>query len=267
MIYQLITKLLLKSTLAISILLAVALLLPLTFDNMVQARICMTPDSPLGNVAKNFLNIPIIKQKITENPSNKTFLKVIHEASKNMTSLLCKPGEVATIFNATAPPYYPASNTAQAQLKGNDSISFKTTLEPTDDTTYFDIPQKSNFIFGSASPLCPTNDCKQEFIMAAYNAFDPQSPLATGTLKIENKTISTAQTIKYNLIQFQGNFDVTGIEENKKTGNNVMALKGDFGFGNIAPSPFYEPEFKYNVSGSFDNATKVLTFKGQRSTS
>src|SRR5919202_6100610 len=110
MIYQLITKLLLKSTLPISILLAVALLLPLTFDNMVQARICMTPDSPLGNVAKNFLNIPIIKQKIIENPSNKTFLKVINEASKNMTSLLCKPGEVATIFNPTAPPYFPASN-------------------------------------------------------------------------------------------------------------------------------------------------------------
>src|SRR5918911_665363 len=110
MIYQLITKLLLKSTLAISILLAVALLLPLTFDNMVQARICMTPDSPLGNVAKNFLNIPTIKQKITENPSNKTFLKVINEASKNMTSLLCKPGEVATIFNPTAPPFFPASN-------------------------------------------------------------------------------------------------------------------------------------------------------------
>jgi hypothetical protein len=103
--------------------------------------------------------------------------------------------------------------------------------------------------------------------MAAYNAFDPQSPLVTGTLKIENKTTSTAQTIKYSLIQFQGNFHVTGIEENRKTGNNVMALKGDVGFGNIAPSPFYEPEFKYNVTGTFDNATKVLAFKGERSTS
>jgi hypothetical protein len=29
-------------------------------------------------------------------------------------------------------------------------------------------------------------------------------------------------------------------------------LKGDFGFGNIAPSPFYEPEFKYNVTGTFE---------------
>ena len=61
------------------------------------------------------------------------------------------------------------------------TLSFKTTLELTSQTTYFGIPQKSNFIFGSGSPLCPTNDCKQEFIMAAYNAFDPQSPLATGT--------------------------------------------------------------------------------------
>ena len=134
-------------------------------------------------------------------------------------------------------------------------------------TTFFDIPQKSSFTFGSGSPICPTNHCKQEFITAAYNTFDPQSPLVTGTLKIENKTTSTAQTIKYNLIRFQGDLHVTGMEEDRKTGNNVMALKGDFGFGNIAPSPFYEPEFKYNVSGSFDNATKVLTFKGQRSTS
>jgi hypothetical protein len=256
----------------------------------------MTPDSPLGNFAKNFLDIPIIKQgiqkKIAENPGNKTFLKVINEASKNMTSLLCKPGEVATIFNASAPSYFPASNSTTnstslesnstlannisttavqpPQIKKNDSISFKATLVlPPDSssTTFFVIPPKSNFTFGSGSPICPTNDCKQEFTMAAYNAFDPQSPLVTGTLKIENKTTSTPQTIKYNLIQFQGEFHVTGIEENRKTGNNVMALKGDFGFGNIAPSPFYEPEFKYNVTGTFDNATKVLTFKGQRSTS
>jgi hypothetical protein len=165
-------------------------------------------------------------------------------------------------------------NTVQAQKNANDSISFKTTLEltPSGSTTYFGISQKSNFIFGSGSPLCPTNDCKQEFIMAAYNAFDPQSPLVTGTLKIENKTTSTAQTIKYNLIRFQGEFHMTGIEENRKTGNNVMgnnvmALKGDFGFGNIVPSPFYELEFKYNVTGTFDNATKVLAFKGERSTS
>ena len=106
-------KVLLKSTLIISILTA-GLLLPLTFENTVQARICMTPHSPLGNLAKKFLNIPIIKQgiqkKMAENPGNKTFLKVINEASKNMTSLLCKPGEVATIFNASAPPYFPASN-------------------------------------------------------------------------------------------------------------------------------------------------------------
>ncbi|MFL6355186.1 MAG: hypothetical protein ACJ71C_01330 [Nitrososphaeraceae archaeon] len=70
-----------------------------------------------------------------------------------MTSLLCKPGEVATIFNASAPPYFPASNntvnststesnsslanntiTAAAQQpqikKNDDTISFKATLEP-----------------------------------------------------------------------------------------------------------------------------------------
>jgi hypothetical protein len=54
-------------------------------------------------------------------------------------------------------------NTVQAQKNANDSISFKTTLEltPSGDTTYFDIPQKSNFIFGFGSPLCPTNDCKR----------------------------------------------------------------------------------------------------------
>jgi hypothetical protein len=97
-----------------SILLTAGLLSPLVFGNTVQARICMTPDSPLGNLAKNFLNIPMIRQgiqkKFAENPGNNTFLKVVEEASRNMTSILCKPGEVAAIFNASAPPYFPASN-------------------------------------------------------------------------------------------------------------------------------------------------------------
>jgi hypothetical protein len=168
---------LLKSTLAMSVLLVAVLLFPLVFENTVQARICVTPDSPLGNLAKNFLNIPMIKQgiqkKMAENPGNKTFLKVLDEASKNMTATICKPGEVATIFNPTAPPYYPASNktvnstnpelnstlaknnTVQTQTNGKDSISFKTTLEsPPYPTTQLGIPQKSNITFGSGSPLC-----------------------------------------------------------------------------------------------------------------
>jgi hypothetical protein len=151
-------------------------------------------------------------------------------------------------------------------MKDNDSISFKTILEPLSypGSTTLDIPQKSSFAFGSGSPLCHTNDCKQEIVSGSYNVFDPQSPLVTGTLKIENKTTSTAQTIKYNLIQFQGNFHVTSIEENRKTGNSVMALNGDFGFGSITSTG---PQIKYSIIGTFDNATKVLTFEGQRSRS
>jgi hypothetical protein len=83
-------------------------------------------------------------------------------------------------------------------------------------------------------------------------------------LKIENKTTSTPQTIKYNLLRFQGDFHVTGMEEDRKTGNNVMALSGDFGFGSITSTG---PQIRYNVTGTFDKATKVLTFKGERSTS
>jgi hypothetical protein len=147
------------------------------------------------------------------------------------------------------------------------TLSFKATLElpayPSS-TTFFDIPPKSNFTFGSGSPICPTNDCKQELITATYNGFDPQSPLVTGTLKIENKTTSTSQTIKYNLIRFQGDFHITGIEEDRKIGNNVMTLSGDFGFGSITSSG---PQIKYSITGNFDNATKVLTFKGQRNIS
>ena len=165
------------------------LLLPLTIGKYSKTRICATPDSPLGNLAKNFLNIPMIKQeiqkKIAENPGNKTFLKVVDEASKNMTSLLCKPGEVATIFNASAPPYFPSSNKTvnsntpesnstlannvttvavqQPQMKKNDSISFKTTLEsispPAGEfltpppVTQLDIPQKANFTFWLRKPI------------------------------------------------------------------------------------------------------------------
>lgn len=273
-----------------SVLLAAALLSPLVFENTVQARICVTPDSPLGNLAKNFLNIPMIKQeiqkKIAENPGNKTFLKVLDEASKNMTATLCKPGEVATIFNSTAPPYFPASNktvnsislplnsslatnnTVQTQTNGKDSISFKTSLEsPPYPTTQLRISQKSNFTFGSGSPICPTNDCKQEFIGAFYDT-GPLSPSVQGTLKIENKTTSTPDIIKYSLISFASNFHVTGIEENRKTGHNVIVFSGDFKLGGGSTmDAALNPQFKYNVTGTFDNATKVLTFEGQRSTS
>jgi hypothetical protein len=48
------------------------------------------------------------------------------------------------------------------------------------------------------------------------------------------------------------------MEEDRKTGNNVMALSGDFGFGSITSTG---PQIRYNVTGTFDNATKVLTFK------
>jgi hypothetical protein len=61
-----------------------------------------------------------------------------------------------------------------------------------------------------------------------------------------------------------GDFHVTGIEEDRKTGNSVMVFSGDFGFGSITSSG---PQIKYNVTGTFNNATKVLTFKGQRSMS
>jgi hypothetical protein len=284
-----------KSIAIISVLIA-AFLLPSTFGNTVQARICMTPDSPLGNLAKNFLNIPNIKQgiqrKMAEDPGNKTFLKVIDEASKNMTSLLCKPGEEATIFNASAPPYFPASNKTvnsisqqsnstltnnattataalQPQMKNKDSISFRTTLESTSypGSTQLNIPQKSSFTFGSKSPLCQTNDCKQELVNAFYSE-SPDSPGLQGTLKIENKTTSTPDIIKYSLIPFSGSFRITGIEENRKTGNTIMVFSGDFGLGGSSTiSAAMSPEFKYDVKGTFDNTTRVLAFEGDRSIS
>jgi hypothetical protein len=184
------------------------------------------------------------REEITANP---------YEGSSNSTE---------TITNTTTM----GQTNSTLSMKGNDSISFKTTLEPPSypGSPTLDMPQKSNFNFSSGSPICPTNDCKQEFISAPYNTFDPQSPLVTGTLKIENKTTSTARTIKYNLIRFQGDFHVTGIEEDRKTDNSVMALSGDFGFGSITSTG---PQIKYSVNGTFDNATRVLAFKGERNTS
>jgi hypothetical protein len=128
--------------------------------------------------------------------------------------------------------------------------------------------KKSNFTFGSGSPLCPTNDCKQEFIGAFYSISTPESPSVQGTLKIENKTTSTPDIIKYSMIPFTGNFHVTGIEENRKTGHSVIMFSGDFGLGGTSTiSAITSPEFKYSVTGIFDNTTKVLTFKGEPSAS
>ena len=161
-------------------------------------------------------------------------------------------------------------NSVQAQTNGKDSISFKTTLQSPSyaGSPIIAIPQKSNFTFGSGSPLCPTNDCKQEFISALYSTSSPESPSVQGTLKIENKTTSTPDTIKYSVIPFAGNFHITGIEENRKTGHSVMMFSGDFGLGGTSTiSAITNPEFKYSVTGSLDNTTKVLTFEGERSTS
>jgi hypothetical protein len=43
-----------------------------------------------------------------------------------------------------------------------------------------------------------------------------------------------------------------------------MVFNGDFG---LVDTSVANAEFKYSVNGIFDNATKVLTFEGQRSTS
>jgi hypothetical protein len=191
--------------------------------------------------------------------------------------MLCKPGELATISNPSAPLYFPASNNntvnstspesnstlsnntittavATQQIKKNDSISFKTTLQPEAyaGSKYLDILQRSNFIFGSGSRLCPTNDCKQEFIDAYYRMPTSESPsehVVSGTLKIENKITSTS-----------------AIEEDRKTGNNATIFSVDFDLATTT-SGFANPEFTYSVSGTFDNATKVLAFEGQRSRS
>jgi hypothetical protein len=187
--------------------------------------------------------------------------------------ITANPFESSSSSNSTAATITNMTTMGQTQTGGgailtkeNDSISFKTTLEPPSypGSNTFDIPPKSNFTFGSGSPLCPTNDCKQEFISTSYNTFIPESPSVQGTLKIENKTTSTADIIKYSMIPFSDDFHVTGIEENRKTGNNVMVFNGDFGLGDTSVT---NAEFKYNVTGTFDNATKVLTFEGQRSTS
>ena len=46
-------------------------------------------------------------------------------------------------------------------------------------------------------------------------------------------------------------------------------LSGDFGLGGgtTVIDAVANPEFKYSVSGTFDNATKVLNFEGERITS
>ena len=59
-------------------------------------------------------------------------------------------------------------------------------------------------------------------------------------------------------------FHVTGIEEDRKTRNSVMSLSGDFGFGSITSA---SQEIRYTVAGTSDNATKVLTFEGEKNTS
>ena len=46
------------------------------------------------------------------------------------------------------------------------------------------------------------------------------------TLKIENKTTSTRDSIKYSVIPFAGNFDITSIEENRETGDSVRDVSG-----------------------------------------
>jgi hypothetical protein len=48
-----------------------------------------------------------------------------------------------------------------------------------------------------------------------------------------------------------------------------MVFSGDFGLGGgtTTVDAAATPEYKYSVSGTFDNATKVLTFEGERNRS
>ncbi len=161
-------------------------------------------------------------------------------------------------------------NEVQAQTIGKDSISFKAAVQPSyAGDTLPGITPKSNFTFGSGSLLCPANDCKQELIGAFYSITSPASPAIQETLKIENKTASTPDIIKYSLIPFAGNFHIISIEENRKTANSVLMFTGDFGLGGgtTAVDAITNPEFKYSVTGTFDNVTKVLKFEGERITS
>lgn len=98
-------------------------------------------------------------------------------------------------------------NEIQAQSTGNDSVSLKTTVQPTYSGDLLpSIPQKSNFTFGSGSPFCPANDCKQELTGAFYSITSSAYPGIQGT--------SILDIIKYSTIPFAGNFRITGIEEN-----------------------------------------------------
>jgi hypothetical protein len=103
---------------------------------------------------------------------------------------------------------------------------------------------------------------------AFYSISSLESLLVQGTLKIENKTTSTPDIIKYSVIPFAGNFHMTGMEENRKTAHSVMAFNGDFrlGGGTTTIDAAATPEYKYSVTGTFDNATKVLIFKEERNT-
>ena len=51
----------------------------------------------------------------------------------------------------------------------------------------------------------------------------------------------------------------------------MLVFNGDFGLGGVASTDRFtsatDLKFKYNVTGTFDNTTKVLTFKGERSAS
>jgi hypothetical protein len=64
---------------------------------------------------------------------------------------------------------------SQTNNKNQDTISFKTTLK---NKSYSGsksntVPDNSKFVFGSSSPICSKNDCKQEMIDAFYSSFGP----------------------------------------------------------------------------------------------
>ena len=92
-----------------------------------------------GQTDKLAWQFALHREEITANP---------FESSTNSTA--------ATITNATTMGQTQGEGGAATSTKKNDSISFKTTLQlpsyPGSNT--FDIPQKSNFTFGSGNPLC-----------------------------------------------------------------------------------------------------------------
>ncbi|HLN34601.1 MAG TPA: hypothetical protein VK250_04895 [Nitrososphaeraceae archaeon] len=144
-----------------------------------------------------------------------------------------------------------------------DTIEINSTLKKgnlIDSYLYF---QNTNMTLGEGNKICPEINCLYEFEKTSFdNLFGDNSRTFSGTLKIEDKTNSTGDSILYKYYKLSGSFDLINSTDNPETEDKIFVYKGDLGF-DVDKDTFGKPDIKYESEVKLYQPQNKLELIGQ----